>query len=324
MSIEVGYSRMNVSRVGRSGLLLPKISLGGWHNFQDLNRTRALLHTAVELGCFSIDLANNYGPPPGIAETHFGRVLAEDLSSLRAELVISTKAGYRMWPGPLGEGGSRKHLLTSLDASLRRMKLDYVDIFYSHRYDPNTPLSETIGALAQAVRSGKALYAALSNYPPEAVTEAVNLASSLGLALVANQCSYSILDRSIEKQIVKTSYDHGLSIIAFSPLAQGLLTQRYLTDIPSDSRAGLGSPFLKPERFTEKLRSQLNELNAVAEARDVSLARLALSWVLRDPRVSSALIGASRPEQIQECALAATDPPLAAAELRQIDRIMSR
>jgi L-glyceraldehyde 3-phosphate reductase len=309
---------------GRSGLVLPKVSLGGWHNFEDLDRARALVFTAIELGITHIDLANNYGPPPGAAETNFGKILNDDLRWLRDELVISTKAGYTMWDGPLGQGGSRKHLLASLDASLRRLRTDYVDIFYSHRYDPATPMEETIGALAHAVRVGKALYAGISNYPAEQVALAHGIAKGLGLQIVIHQCRYSILDRGIEKTIVKSTADAGMGLIAFSPLAQGLLSNRYLQDIPSDSRAAGTSPFLSDERVTPQLRENLQTLARISEERGITLVRLALGWVLRDPRITSVLVGASRPEQIQQCALAASDPSMNAADLREIDRMFPK
>lgn len=323
--LEPGYDRMAYAPCGRTGLVISKIALGGWHNFADLGRARALAATAIELGIIHIDLANNYGPPPGSAEQNFGRLLASDFKGLRDQLVISTKAGYPMWPGPLGQGSSRKHLLASLDQSLARLGLDYVDIFYSHRYDPATPLEETIGALAHAVRAGKALHAALSNYPADALSQAVSLARSAGLPLVLHQCRYSLLDRSIERGVIQTGHDAGLGFIAFSPLAQGLLAGRYSgpDPLPPDSRAASGG-FLTPDEITPQLREKLAAFDALARARGVTPARLALACLLRDPRVTSVLIGASRPEQIIDCARAASDPAPAPSDLKEIERLFGK
>lgn len=319
-----GYDRMSYARCGRSGLVISKIALGGWHNFTDFAQARALVMAAIEAGVIHIDLANNYGPPPGAAEVNVGRLLASELRSLRDQLVISTKAGYLMWPGPLGEGCSRKHLLASLDQSLGRLRADYVDIFYSHRYDPSVPLEETIGALEQAVRSGKALYAALSNYPAGALAEALALARQAGLPLVLHQCGYSLLNRGVEAGVIQTGYEAGAGFIAFSPLAQGLLAGRYSgpEGVPPGSRAAQGG-FLTPEGITPELRERLAVFEARARERGVTPARLALGWLLSDARVTSVLIGASRPGQIEDCARAVSDPPLSESEREELGRLFA-
>ena len=316
------YERMPFRRVGRSGLQLPAISLGLWQNFGDdrpLAGSRAILRRAFDLGITHFDLANNYGPPYGAAETNFGRLFNEDFRPYRDELVISTKAGYDQWPGPYGEWGSRKYLLASLDQSLARMGLDHVDIFYSHRFDPRTPLRETIGALDTAVRQGKALYVGISSYSPQRTEEALAILAELGTPLLIHQPSYSLLNRWIERGLLDVLERHGVGAIAFSPLAQGLLTDRYLNGVPEDSRVRRG------EAFDERLLSDENlahvrALNEIAAARGQSLAQLAIAWTLRDPRVSSALIGASSVAQLEQNVAALANLDFTAEELVEIDR----
>jgi L-glyceraldehyde 3-phosphate reductase len=294
------YGTMKYARCGRSGLMLPRISLGLWHNFGDVDRyatARDVVLRAFDLGITHFDLANNYGPPPGSAEINFGRMLAEDLHPYRDEIVVSTKAGYLMWPGPYGEWGSRKNLLASLDQSLRRMRLDYVDIFYSHRPDPQTPLEETMGALHQAVRAGKVLYVGISNYQPDA-RKAAALLRSLGTPSLIHQPSYSMLNRWIEDGLTALLEEEGIGCIVFSPLAQGQLTARYLREIPADSRAARGG-FLKAEQVRDNL-PKVQALSKIAERRGQSLAQLAIAWVLRLPAVTSALLGASSTAQLEE------------------------
>jgi L-glyceraldehyde 3-phosphate reductase len=314
---------MRYRRCGRSGLDLPVISLGLWHNFGDrdpLDRQRAVLRRAFDLGITHVDLANNYGPPSGTAETNFGRVLAEDLAPYRDELVISTKAGYDMWPGPYGRGGgSRKYLLASLDQSLRRMGLDYVDVFYSHRFDPTTPLEETMGALATAVTSGRALYAGISSYSPQRTREAALLLRETGVPLLLHQPSYSMLNRWIETELLDVLDDEGVGCIAFSPLAQGMLTSKYLDGIPAGSRAAR-SASLDPALLTEEALGRVRGLAAIAEGRGQSLPQLALAWALRDPRVTSVLIGASSVAQLEENVAALRNPDFGDDELAEIDR----
>src|SRR5471030_387567 len=288
---------------GRSGLKLPRLSLGLWHNFgagADYANARALVLRSFDLGLTHFDLANNYGPPPGSAETNFGRILRADLAAHRDELIISTKAGYLMWDGPYGEWGSRKSLLASLDQSLRRLGLDYVDIFYSHRPDPDTPLEETMGALAHAVKSGKALYAALSNYNPEQTARAAQILRDLGTPCLLHQPKYSMFERTPERGLFDVLLREGIGGIAFSPLAQGLLTNRYLAGIPADSRAGHDARFLRPEHITEVRLKKIRALDALAKSRGQALAQLALAWVLREPAITTVLIGASRPAQLEE------------------------
>lgn len=317
------YQTMIYNRCGRSGLKLPAISLGLWHNFGgvgSLENGRALIRRAFDLGITHFDLANNYGPPPGSAEENFGRILRLDLAGYRDELVISTKAGYWMWPGPYGEWGSRKYLLASLDQSLRRMGLEYVDIFYSHRPDPETPLAETMGALAQAVRQGKALYVGISNYGPEQTGEALRILRELGTPCLIHQPSYSILNRWPEDGLLDLLAAEGVGAIAFSPLAQGLLTERYLGgDIPADSRAAR-SVFLKPESITEERIAKVRRLREIARARGQTLAQMALAWVLRDGRVTSALVGASKVSQLEEDVAALANTSFSPEELAGIDR----
>jgi L-glyceraldehyde 3-phosphate reductase len=326
MTIETRYDAMTYNRCGNSGLKLPAISLGLWHNFggiDPLQRGRAMILRAFELGITHFDLANNYGPPPGSAEETFGCVLASDLRGHRDELIVSTKAGYRMWPGPYGEWGSRKYLLASLDQSLRRMGLDYVDIFYSHRPDPETPLEETMGALDTAVRQGKALYAGISSYSAEQTREAAAILRQLGTPCLIHQPSYNLFDRWVEDGLLDVLEETGMGAIAFCPLAQGLLTTRYLNGIPADSRAARPEGFLRREAVTEAVIAKVRALNDVAAGRGQTLVQLALSWVLRDRRVTSALIGASRPEQIEENIGALGSLPFTADELAQIDRALA-
>jgi L-glyceraldehyde 3-phosphate reductase len=296
------YEAMPYRRSGRSGLLLPAVSLGLWQNFgadRPPETSRAILRRAFDLGVTHIDLANNYGPPYGSAEETFGRVLAEDLRPYRDELVISTKAGYDMWPGPYGEWGSRKYLLASLDQSLVRMGLDYVDIFYSHRYDPQTPLEETMGALATAVQSGRALYAGISSYSPERTREAAALLRAMGVPLLISQPSYSMLNRWIERGLLDALEDVGAGCIVFSPLAQGMLTDRYLNGVPTGSRASRDSS-LSPKMLSEENLERIRGLNDIAAGRGQSLAQLALAWTLRDERITSTLIGASSVGQLED------------------------
>jgi L-glyceraldehyde 3-phosphate reductase len=316
--------RMPYRRTGRSGLALPEVSLGLWQNFGDdraLSTQRAILRRAFDLGVTHFDLANNYGPPAGAAELNFGRVLREDLRPYRDELVISTKAGYDMWPGPYGSGGgSRKYLLASLDQSLARMGLDYVDVFYSHRFDPDTPLEETMGALATAVTSGRALYAGISSYSAERTAEAAALLREMGVPLLIHQPSYSMVNRWIEEQdLLGTLEEVGAGCIVFSPLAQGLLTGRYLDGVPADSRLRAGKAF-SADWLSEENLGRVRALNAIAERRGQTLAQLAIAWVLRDPRVTSALIGASSVAQLEDSLAAVRSPRLSDDDLAEIDR----
>jgi L-glyceraldehyde 3-phosphate reductase len=318
------YQRVEYRHCGRSGLRLPRISFGLWHNFGHNAlpaRARAMLRTAFDLGITHFDLANNYGPPPGSAEELFGEVLRSDFRGYRDELVISTKAGYLMWPGPYGEWGSRKYLLASLDQSLRRMGLDYVDIFYSHRVDPRTPLEETMGALDTAVRQGKALYAGISSYSAKRTAEAAAILHELGTPLLIHQPSYSMLNRWIEEdRLLDTLEREGVGCIVFSPLAQGLLTDKYLDGVPADSRAASGSAAWRPGFLSEENLAAIRGLAGIAQRRGQSLAQMAIAWVLRDPRVTTALIGASRPEQITEAVGALASAGFSDAELAEIDR----
>ena len=319
------YETMPYNRLGSSGLKLPAVSLGLWHNFGNTGRfdnMQAMCFTAFDNGITHFDLANNYGPPEGTAEINFGRILREDLGVYRDELIISTKAGYWMWPGPYGDWGSRKYLLSSLDQSLKRLGLDYVDIFYHHRMDPDTPLEETMGALATAVQSGKALYVGLSNYNGETLEKAASILNEMRVPFVINQNRYSIFDRTIENNGLKdTSARLGKGIIAFSPLAQGLLTDRYLKGIPADSRIRTDTRFLKETSLTEERLKQICQLNNLAADRGQNLAQMALSWVLRDGIVTSVLAGASRPEQILDNIKAAENTAFTEDELKLIDQI---
>jgi L-glyceraldehyde 3-phosphate reductase len=315
------YDRMQYRRCGRSGLLLPAISLGLWQNFggeRPLEESRAILWRAFDLGITHIDLANNYGPPYGSAEKTFGRILRDDLRPYRDELVISTKAGYDMWPGPYGEWGSRKYLLASLDQSLQRMGLEYVDIFYSHRFDPATPLEETTGALDSAVRQGKALYAGISSYDAAQTAEAARILHDLGTPLLIHQPSYSMLNRWIEPELLDTLEDEGIGCIVFSPLAQGMLSDKYLNGIPPDSRASRDGS-LSPRLITDEALAKIRALNEIAQSRGQSLAQLALAWTLRDPRVTSALVGVSSIEQLEANVAALDRPELTDDELAEID-----
>lgn len=320
------YDTMKYNRCGKSGLKLPAISLGLWHNFGGINNTeyaREMLHRAFDLGITHFDLANNYGPPPGSAEETFGRILKSDFSVYRDELIISTKAGYDMWPGPYGEWGSKKYLIASLDQSLKRMGLDYVDIFYSHRPDPETPLEETMGALDLIVRQGKALYVGISSYNPQQTKEAVDILKRLGTPCLIHQPAYSMFNRWIEDKLLDVLEEEGVGCIAFSPLAQGLLTNKYLSGIPSGSRAAGPSIFLKPEDITDVKVVKLNRLNKIATERDQSLSQLALAWVLRNGRVTSALTGSSSIAQIEENVNTLNNLDFSKEELKQIDEIIN-
>ena len=317
--------RMPYRPCGRSGLRLPAISLGLWHNFGDTTShatQRRMLRTAFDLGITHFDLANNYGPPYGSAEANFGRLLREDFKAHRDELVISTKAGWDMWPGPYGKGGgSRKHVLNSLDQSLQRLGIDHVDIFYSHRFDPETPLEETAGALAQAVGQGKALYIGISSYSAGKTREIAGLLREWKVPLLIHQPSYNLLNRWAEKDLLAATDELGAGVIAFTPLAQGLLTDKYLDGVPADARVHRpGGGSLKPEHLSEANVGRARALNVIAQRRGQTLAQLALAWTLRDPRVSSALIGASRPEQIVDNVAALRGPAFTAQELAEIDR----
>jgi L-glyceraldehyde 3-phosphate reductase len=316
------YDRMLYRRTGRSGLLLPAISLGLWWNFghdRPLETSRAIVRRAFDLGITHFDLANNYGPPYGSAEESFGTLMRQDLRPFRDELVVSTKAGYDMWPGPYGEWGSRKYLLASLDQSLARMGLEYVDIFYSHRFDPETPLEETLGALDSAVRAGKALYAGISSYSAEKTREAAAILRDLGTPLLIHQPSYSMLNRWIEPDLLDAVGELGVGCIVFSPLAQGMLTDKYLGGIPEGSRASRPTS-LSPELLTDEALEKIRALNEIAAARGQSLAQLALAWVLRDERVTSALIGASSIEQLEDNVAAFERLDFSDDELAEIDR----
>jgi L-glyceraldehyde 3-phosphate reductase len=315
------YDRMVYNRSGRSGLHLPAVSLGLWHNFghdRPLDSGRAIVRRAFDLGITHFDLANNYGPPYGSAEESFGRLMRDDLMPFRDELVISTKAGYDMWPGPYGEWGSRKYLLASLDQSLRRMGLDYVDVFYSHRFDPDTPLEETMGALDSAVRQGKALYAGVSSYSPAKTAEAAAIMRGLGTPILIHQPSYSLLNRWIEPHLLDTLGDEGIGCIVFSPLAQGMLTDKYLDGIPEGSRASRDTS-LSPDLLTEQALAKIRGLNEIAARRGQSLAQMALAWTLRDPRVTSTLIGASSVEQLEDNVAALDKLDFTSEELAEID-----
>ena len=316
------YEKMRYNRSGRSGLKLPAISLGLWHNWggvDSLENGRAMIHRAFDLGITHFDLANNYGPPYGSAEENFGRLFQSDLSSYRDELVISSKAGWDMWPGPYGDWGSRKYLIASLEQSLRRMGLDYVDIFYHHRPDPETPLEETMGALDSIVRSGKALYIGISQYGPGETREATKILGDLGTPCLIHQPNYSLFDRWIEDGLLETLDSLGIGCIVFSPLAQGLLTNRYLEGIPSDSRAAKSGTNLSRDEITPARLEQIRKLNSIAQERGQSLAQMALTWVLRKPEVTSALIGASRVGQIEELVEALDAPSMTSEELDKVD-----
>jgi L-glyceraldehyde 3-phosphate reductase len=317
---------MPYERCGRSGLKLPPISLGLWHNFGGVDphaNSRKMALRAFDLGITHFDLANNYGPPPGSAEETFGQILRQDLAPFRDELIISTKAGYWMWPGPYGEWGSRKYLLASLDQSLRRMGLDYVDIFYHHRPDPETPLEETMGALDHIVRSGKALYVGISSYTADRTRQAAQILKAQGTACLIHQPRYSMFDRWIEGGLLNTLREEGIGCIVFSPLAQGLLTDKYLNGIPADSRAGKPHGFLKREQVTDDKLAKVRRLQELAHARGQTLAQMALAWVLRHSEVTSALIGASRREQIDDAVGALETLKFASEELQSIENILA-
>jgi L-glyceraldehyde 3-phosphate reductase len=321
------YEAIQYARCGRSGIRLPRLSLGLWHNFggvDPIDNQRALLRRAFDLGITHFDLANNYGPPPGSAEENFGRILREDFAAHRDELIISTKAGYYMWPGPYGEWGSRKNLLSSLDQSLKRMGLPYVDIFYHHRPDPDTPLEESMTAVADAVRSGRALYAGISNYNAAQTRQAAAILKSLGVPLLIHQPKYNMFNRWVEPELLPTLTEVGAGCIPFSPLAQGLLTNRYLGGIPADSRAVKSGVFLKPDQITPQVLARIQALNEVAKARGATLAQLATNWLLRRPEITSVLIGASKVSQIDDIHSGLKQPPLAAAELAKIEAILSK
>ncbi|MGI4744342.1 MAG: L-glyceraldehyde 3-phosphate reductase [Janthinobacterium lividum] len=319
------YQDMTYRRCGRSGLKLPAVSLGLWQNFGDvdvLSNFRATLHTAFDSGVTHFDLANNYGPPPGSAETNFGRILKEDFASYRDELIISSKAGYGMWEGPYGEWGSRKYLVSSLDQSLKRMGLDYVDIFYHHRPDPDTPLEETMGALDHVVRQGKALYVGLSNYRPEEAAEAIKILRALGTPCLIHQPKYSMFERWVEGGLLDLLGQEGVGCIPFSPLAQGLLTDKYLHGIPADSRVARGADSLKESQLTPARLDQIKQLNDLARTRNQSLAQLALAWILKDERVTSVLIGASKPAQLLDSLRSLDNIKFSPEELASIERIL--
>jgi L-glyceraldehyde 3-phosphate reductase len=318
------YTTIPYRRTGRSGLQLPAVSLGLWQNFghgTPVERQRAICHAGFDRGITHFDLANNYGPPPGAAEEFFGTMLSTDFRPYRDELIVSTKAGYGMWPGPYGEWGTRKYLLASLDQSLQRLKLDYVDIFYSHRVDPNTPLEETMGALDAAVRQGKALYVGISSYNSRRTAEAAAILRDLGTPCLIHQPSYSMLNRWIEEDNLLDRLEaEGIGCICFSPLAQGLLTDKYLSGVPADSRAASGTGSWRPSFLSEDNLAAIRGLNEIARKRGQKLAEMAVAWVLRDPRVTSALIGASRIEQLDDAVAAAKSAPFTPAELAEIDR----
>lgn len=318
-------STMQYRRCGRSGLKLPAVSLGLWQNFGDvdvLENFRATLRLAFDHGVTHFDLANNYGPPPGTAETNFGRILKEDFRAYRDELIISTKAGYTMWDGPYGDWGSKKYLVSSLDQSLKRMKLDYVDVFYHHRPDPETPLEETMAALDLIVRQGKALYVGISNYQPAEAAQAIKMLRDLGTPCLIHQPKYSMFERWVEDGLLDLLEAEGVGCLPFSPLAQGLLTDKYLHGIPADSRAGRGGPSLSEEQLTPERLAQIGRLHQLAQERNQSLAQMALAWVLKDPRVTSVLIGASRPAQLLDSLQCLKSPEFSAEQLHTIEEIL--
>ena len=319
------YEKLPYFRSGRSGLLLPRISLGLWQNFGEthpLANGQALLRRAFDLGITHFDLANNYGPPPGAAEITFGCVLREDFLPYRDEMIISSKAGYTMWPGPYGDWGSRKYMLASLDQSLKRTGLEYFDIYYSHRPDPNTPVEETMGALDHAVRAGKALYAGISNYSADQTRAAAAALRALGTPCIIHQASYNMFNRRVETGLLAALDDEAIGLIVFSPLAQGLLTSRYLTGTPEDSRVAQGGPFLKSEHLTPEKIGKARQLNELAQARGQSLAQLAITWIFRHKQVTSALIGASKVSQIEELCAGVAAPALSGDEIERIEAIL--
>ena len=321
------YGGMKYNRVGKSGLFLPAISLGLWHNFGGVDsyeNGRNILRKAFDLGITHFDLANNYGPPPGSAEEMLGKMMKADFAPYRDELVISTKAGYQMWEGPYGDWGSRKYLISSLDQSLKRMGLEYVDIFYSHRPDPHTPLEETMGALDQIVRQGKALYVGISNYSPTQTQEAIRILKELGTPLLIHQPRYSMFDRWIEDGLQDVLAENGVGSIVFSPMAQGLLTNKYLGGIPTDSRAAKQNTFLKKDQITENVLGKIQQLNALAIERGQSLAQMALAWVLREGRVTTALVGASKVSQLEDNVSALRNLSFTQEELTKIEDILAQ
>ncbi len=317
------YDQMHYRRCGKSGLKLPALSLGLWHNFGGdvpFEKGQAICRRAFDLGITHFDLANNYGPPPGSAEENFGRILKTDFSGHRDELIVSTKAGYLMWPGPYGEFGSRKYVLASLDQSLKRLGLDYVDIFYSHRFDPETPLEETMGALATAVKLGKALYVGVSSYSAKRTAEAASILRSMGIVPLIHQPSYSMLNRWLERdKLLERLEKEGMGCIAFSPLAQGMLTSKYVSGVPTDSRA-TANKSLNPDFINSETLARIKALNQIAQRRGQTLAQMAIAWVLRDPRMTTALIGASRTSQVEDCVGALANPNFDKAELAEIDQ----
>ena len=320
------YAKMQYNRTGRSGLLLPAISLGLWHNFGDVDdfeNGRKIVRKAFDCGITHFDLANNYGPPPGSAEENFGRILASDLKAYRDEIIVSTKAGYLMWPGPYGEWGSRKYIVSSLDQSLKRLNLDYVDIFYSHRPDPNTPLEETMMALDHVVRQGKALYVGISNYSSESTAKAIEILNRLGTPCLIHQPKYSMFERWVEQSLLETLQNSGVGCIAFSPLAQGLLTDRYLHGIPADSRAAKPAGFLQVNQITQDKIDKATKLNLLAQQRGQSLAQMAIAWILRDGRVTSVLIGASSVNQLENNLGSLNNLAFEDHELKMIDEILA-
>jgi L-glyceraldehyde 3-phosphate reductase len=317
---------MQYNRCGKSGLLLPKLSLGLWHNFGEVDSEsnfKKIIFRSFDLGITHFDLANNYGPPPGSAEENFGKILKNHLSNYRDELIISTKAGYYMWQGPYGDWGSRKYLMASLNQSLRRMNVEYVDIFYHHRPDPLTPLEETMKALADIVAQGKALYVGLSNYKPEQTIQAVKLLKQMGTPCLIHQAKYSMFERWVEPQLLEMLDQEGVGCIAFSPLAQGLLTDKYLKGIAADSRAGKSQTFLKPEAITKEKLAAIGQLNIIAKERGQTLAQMALQWVMRNKEMTSVLIGASKPEQVQDAVQFMNGKDFDSDELKQIDSILN-
>lgn len=320
------YQTMQYRRCGNSGIKLPAISLGLWHNFGHVDvadNYRKILHLAFDSGITHFDLANNYGPPPGSAEENFGKILREDFRDYRDELIISSKAGYTMWPGPYGDWGSKKYLVSSLDQSLKRMGLDYVDIFYHHRPDPNTPLEETMTALDLIVRQGKALYVGISNYPAELASKAIRILKDLGTPCLIHQPKYSMFERWVEGGLLNVLGNEGVGCIPFSPLAQGLLTDKYLHGIPEDSRAARPTGFLQKSHITDERLSQIRDLNSLAVQRSQSLAQMALAWILKDERITSVLIGASRPEQLSDSLKALDNLQFSAEELVKIEEILA-
>jgi L-glyceraldehyde 3-phosphate reductase len=319
------YSKMRYHKCGKSGLKLPAISLGIWHNFGDVTpyeTSRELVRCAFDLGITHFDTANNYGPPPGSAEENFGKILRADFKSYRDEIIISTKAGYYMWPGPYGDNGSKKYLISSLDQSLKRLNLEYIDIFYHHRPDPETPLEETMSALDLVVRQGKALYVGISNYRPKEAKKAFAILKSLGTPCLIHQPDYSLVNRWVEEELLDLLVEEGVGCIAYSPLAGGRLTDRYFNGIPEDSRVGRGSVFLKPELITKQLIAKLKKLDTIAKERGQTLSQMALSWVLRGGRVTSALIGASKVSQIVDCVASLNHPDFSKEELAKINQII--